>query len=132
MAHEAAGEFESLRDELHCLKKVNKSLRLTLEEVEEEINEENELCERCNALETEISNLEEQKQKAIMTAKLAATKLCKTTAVYERQIECEKRRNEFLNQVMRRQENEIQLLKKEILYVKEFRSHRSNCCMDQQ
>ncbi|XP_043268758.1 myosin-10-like isoform X2 [Venturia canescens] len=132
MAHEAACEFESLRDELHCLKQTNKSLRMALDEAEEETTDENDSCDRCNILETEIRTLEEQKHKAVLAAKFAAAELCKITAEYERKIDCEKQRNAFVNEIVQRQQVEIQLLRKEILCVKEFRSRRSNVCIDRQ
>ncbi|XP_024945669.1 early endosome antigen 1 isoform X2 [Cephus cinctus] len=117
IAQQAAREFEQLTDQIYSEKQTNCSLRLALETAEAELaNSTGVQCKQCEALESDLDCLRQQKRKALMAAKYAAEKLCETTKEYQREIECEKRQQRFLTIVVHKKEEEIQCLKQEILY----------------
>ena len=119
MAHQAAREFETLRDELCCLKETNESLRVALDEAESQRSDESrviEFCERCNILEKQLDSVTEQKRKALGAARFAAEKLCEFKTEHQCKLDHERQRNLFIMDLLQRKETEIELLKREILH----------------
>lgn len=128
VAHQAAREFESLQEELHCVKRSNRSLRRALDEAEAQMSDECEIecCERCVTLEAQLRGLAEQKQKALIAARCAAEKLCESTTNYQRQLDCEKQQRIFVVDLLQRKDTEIELLKNEVRHNKRFGGRRWN------
>ncbi|XP_034175226.2 uncharacterized protein LOC117601961 [Osmia lignaria lignaria] len=115
MAQQVACEFDQLKDELHKEKQRNKSLQLTLDKTDTELNNAYlSQCEQCRKFIDEIDYLKKEKQRALTVAKLAYQKLHQSIKQYQTKLVYERQQYRYMVSIVNKKEQEIGCLKNQI------------------
>ncbi|XP_053983587.1 uncharacterized protein MAL8P1.12-like [Hylaeus volcanicus] len=129
MAQQLASEFDRLKLELCQEKQKNKSLQITLNKTDNELNKVHSLdCKKCRTLTSKIDHLKTEKERALAIAKFSYQKLNQSVKEYQKQLCCERQQHKYMALIIEKKEKEIGCLKNQICqrssrYTKEMNNY---------